>query len=151
MSKVWKFPTINMELILSNCKKDENGCLNWQGKTLKGFPQYGSQAKNLRRWVWEQFHPEIVGNDRIYNRCHNRLCLNHRHMYIDIPAKWYEKPEYPARTGEENNNHTLTEEDVVTIRDMRRNGSSVRYLVEKYGITKQQIYRIIKREAWSHL
>jgi hypothetical protein len=147
-----RLPKLTMENVLNNCLKNENGCLVWGGKTLKGFPTY-SRVSSLRRWVWEQHHPNI-GNwrtSRVYNRCHERLCLNHRHMYVGVASQSYTQPEYPPRTGEENSHHVLTEEDIMTIRDLRREGNSARYISSKFKISVPHCHRIIRRESWSHI
>jgi len=154
MPKVWKLEDINIDLILSKCRKDEDGCLNWTGKIIKGFPYYGAQAKNLRRWVWEQFNDRI-GNPnrvRIYNRCKNPLCLNHRHMYESYAGDVYHvNCDSEQHQGEKNGMHKLTNDDVMEIRKLKGYGTSTIYLADKYDVSKTHIHRIVNRDVWKHL
>lgn len=45
----------------------------------------------------------------------------------------------------------LTEEDVVRIRDLAKGGQRRADIAERYGMSAQQISKIVRRENWSHV
>lgn len=53
--------------------------------------------------------------------------------------------------GSLNNASRLTEEEVVNIRREHREGASAYSLGRKYGVSKTNISRIVKRVIWNHL
>lgn len=56
-----------------------------------------------------------------------------------------------ASTGEGNPKSKLTESDVRNIRDRYDGGESTDSLAAEYGVSKEQIRRINRREAWTHV
>jgi len=53
--------------------------------------------------------------------------------------------------GSGHHNAKITEEDVVEIRRMRGNGSSLRAICDRYGLSKGTACQITKRILWKHV
>lgn len=150
--KPWKLPDVTIEEVLKHTHADENACLVWEGKVCKGFPQYGSQARNLRRWIWEQENGRIRGKSIVCNRCKNALCINVDHMYLAKRGEVYDhNRDSEQHQGERNGRHVLTNEEVREIRKLRGEGSSLVYLASKFGISKTHVHRIVTNQSWVHI
>ena len=59
-------------------------------------------------------------------------------------------PERVAR-GERNSSAKLTGKDVSEIRRYAAEGVTQKSIAKKYSVSKSSIYRIVKRERWSHV
>lgn len=58
------------------------GCLNWQGRTSKGYGQIGAGGKMLRvhRVMYEMFAWPIPAGLQLDHLCRNRACANVAHL-----------------------------------------------------------------------
>lgn len=84
--------------------------------------------------------------------CHNRRCVNPRHLRWATPTANMRDRDldgttfYPA--GERHGASKLTAENVASIRSSKR---SQKELAEIYGVSKQLISRVIRGERWRHV
>lgn len=61
-------------------------------------------------------------------------------------------PSYNYVRGETHYNHKLTADDIRSIRSEYDTGSiSLAGLSAKYGVSRQQIHKIVKRLRWQHI
>jgi plasmid maintenance system antidote protein VapI len=74
------------------------------------------------------------------------ICTGQAWGHVPMPAG--EMPSGPARGSQRSE---LKEEDVVEMRRLRAEGSSVNALAEKFGITKTQVSAITLGKAWQHV
>ena len=51
-------------------------------------------------------------------------------------------------SGEKNCNAVLTKEDVTQIRSSVKQGVKQTFLARKYGVCKEQIWRIVNKRSW---
>jgi hypothetical protein len=58
---------------------------------------------------------------------------------------------FPRRNGEKNSYHILTEDQVLEIIDMLLDGFSLKYIADKYGVSKSTIGAIKYKRNWSYL
>lgn len=96
------------------------------------------------------------------HHCDNPPCCNPNHFFAgtakqngeDMAKKGraisgYHAPE--AVQGEGNGNSKLTTAEVIEIRQLRRSGTRTMELVHKYGVTKNMINKIVRRDFWKHI
>jgi hypothetical protein len=84
--------------------------------------------------------------------CHNRRCVNPRHLRWATPSSNMLDRNIDGTAffavGERQGSSKLTEQDVSDIRASRQ---PQKELAEIYGVSKQQISKIIRRERWAHV
>lgn len=84
--------------------------------------------------------------------CHNRRCVNPRHLRWATPSSNMRDRDIDGTTfiatGERQGASKLTEQDVAGI---RASNKPQKELAELYGVSKQQISKIVRRERWTHV
>lgn len=84
--------------------------------------------------------------------CHNRACVNPRHLRWASPAENMADKTIDGTTffprGERQGAAKLRSRDVLAIRQSDKTQNE---LAAIYGVSKQQISRIIRRERWQHV
>jgi hypothetical protein len=67
-----------------------------------------------------------------------------------VQSKEHRRKIGDAQRGEKDHQAKLTEKDVIEIRNLAKT-SSQRYIAERYGISNQQVNRIVHRINWAHI
>ena len=84
--------------------------------------------------------------------CHNRACVNPRHLRWATPAENMQDRAkdgtQPRPFGELQGSSKLTQEDVASIRGSKKRQKE---LAKEYGVSRSQISRIVRRERWAHV
>ena len=126
---------------------------------IPGYPQmnFGGKKTTAHRKVYEEMFGEIPKGLVVRHKCDNRICINPEHLEIGTPADnmrdMYERNR-EAR-GEKNGSHKLKEIEVREIKEALKEkvhlGQNVRFLAEKYQVSRTTIYSIYHKKAWKHL
>lgn len=53
--------------------------------------------------------------------------------------------------GEQLNNNRLTENQVIEMRELKRNGATLNSLVQRFNVSLGAVYDVIYRRTWKHL
>jgi len=131
---------------------DTGGCWAWQGSINKwtGYAQYWCPRRRklmaAHRWMY-QFHnpsPTLSRHDFIMHTCDVKHCVNPTHLCL---GNHMENMEDMRRKKRARNNPTgrkghLTADQV---REIRQSGMPRVALARKFGISYQQVYKILNR------
>lgn len=133
-------------------------CWEWTGNRPDGRYGHfsvGSKAIKAHRWLYEFFNGPIPEGLVVRHRCDNPACVNPLHLHVgtlaDNTADAVERGRWSDRAGVEHPLARLTETDVLGIRSDARCGLTHQTIAGNYGISRQQVGKIIRRENWSHI
>ena len=124
--------------------------------TSGGYPCISRKGfKYMHRYIYYQKtgqKPEVV-----MHKCDNRICINPNHLKagtrlenaLDRSSKG--RTVTSDRSGENNTQSKLTEEDVKSIRDMIYKGYSNVSIGKSFGVTHQQISHIRCGRKWKEV
>jgi hypothetical protein len=104
------------------------------------------------RIMWELVHNRrIPPSLNALHHCDNPPCVNGWHVYIDTHAKNAQDAQKRGRlrVGEERS--CLTNEQVLSMRDLYRVGHTTTALGEQFGIESSAIWNILAGKHWKHL
>ena len=134
-------------------KGGPNDCWLWTGCTRKGYGVLYANGRSqyAHRFSYELVHGPIPAGLLACHKCDNPACCNPKHICFgtikDNTRDAASKRRMPR--GESHHNSKLTEKDVRQIRSDSLAGlASYSVLAKRYGVSKQLIYRIVKRKAW---
>lgn len=152
-----------MENFWSKVNKTET-CWLWTGGTngreVRGI-SYGlfklpKTRKNItaHRMSYTLAHGPITSDQWVLHKCDNPLCVNPDHLFLgdasanvaDMISKG--RQVNPDRSGEKNGRSVMSEDDVKLLKSLHGK-LSIAELIEKFGIKKSQIYRIINGQRWN--
>lgn len=136
-----------------------SGCVLWTGcLDAAGYGKIhdGTTGKLLKvsRAVWELAFGEIPVGKHVCHTCDNPLCISIDHLFIGTPLdNMRDKVAKGRQTrGESHITAKITEADVLSIRRVYAEGSVTQAeLAEQYGISHQQVHRIVNRLRWKHI
>lgn len=145
----------------------ESGCWIWMGSLSNaGYGFFKDQVKlgSAHRASYRMFRGEIPENLMVLHTCDVKCCVNPNHLYLGDGAQnskdaiergqkptgdkhWRRK--LPDRQrGNDAPHRTLTEDQV---REIRASGNSQSAMARQYGVSVQQIHRIVHRQSWQHI
>jgi hypothetical protein len=142
------------ERFLNKVVRSEHGCWLWTGHRLpKGYGVFrvGDKIHRAHRVAYELFKGEIPEGLHVTHSCDNPSCVNPDHLFAKTNADNVQESFDKLRSsnvGILHPGHKLTEDDVLQIL-----GSSDEFevLADRFGVTKENIYRIKTRRSWSHM
>ncbi|OCT12627.1 hypothetical protein A8709_32985 [Paenibacillus pectinilyticus] len=137
-------------------------CWIWMASKVGGrYGQYRYKGKMglSHRFSWEHFNGTIPPEMRVLHKCDVPSCVNPLHLFLgtnqDNTDDMMEKGRHvnTIKKGEEALNVKLSQRQVDEIRETyqrrARNEFSTIGLAKKFGVSNQQISRIINNKRWT--
>jgi len=130
----------------ANSDKDGYGLLSVWGDAPVG-------ERRAHRLAWILKHGPIPKGMRVLHTCDNPPCCNDRHLFLGTNADNTHDSMRKGRFvfGSKNGVAKLTEETVVLIRQLFKDGYCRKRLARKFDVSKSLIAQIIRRAAWRHI
>lgn len=143
-----------------NVKKNENGCLEYQGCLLpNGYSKIGRSGKTYlgHRLAWLLSGKDIPEGMCVLHKCDNRRCVNVEHLFLgskfdnmqDMLSKGRHRTN--PNSGELNHLSKLKEMDVWKIVRMRGNGVSRKEIAKTIGISVSAVDHVIYGQTWKNI
>jgi len=142
---------------------NDDECWEWCGwRDAKGYGRLTHGPKrnlHAHRVAFQLANNVTLPHERyVLHRCDNPPCCNPSHLFegthldnmLDMDAKGRARRGNP-RPGEKHHGARLTDQDVLFIREARKNGVSPYKLASDFGVSYPSIYAIVKRKRWSHI
>lgn len=129
-------------------------CIEWPySKNEKGYglAVIGGKQRGAHNWMCRLAHGEPFMKWRhAAHRCGNPGCVNPRHLrWATHRENMLDKEMHgTVNRGERNGKTTLTEEDVIAIRNAPK---WLKPLCDKYGMSRHAISRIRAGKRWAHV
>ncbi|HKJ67173.1 MAG TPA: HNH endonuclease [bacterium] len=140
---------------------DSEKCWAWNGtKNNAGYPLFslkGEMVSALRLLYRIYYNRRIPKTWIVSHTCRNNGCVNPNHIYITTRSErtkqaYQNRELVPAsQKGEKNPNSKLTEQDIIDIRQRKKEGATHMELAEEYQVTKTTISQIVNRKLWAHV
>lgn len=138
--------------------RDPQECWPWTAsRTEQGYGKFwtGGRTRGAHRVAW------MLANHRVLTRwelvrhtCDNPPCCNPRHLIVGSPGENSQDMVDKGRQckGEGVNTAKLFEEDVLNIVQWYATGNvSAQEIAEAYGLTKQSVLSLLRKETWKHV
>jgi hypothetical protein len=139
-----------------------NGCWEWQGKLSNDG--YGSFQETIdgkkievrsHRRSFEIFKGHIPEEMQVCHSCDNPSCCNPDHLWLGTAKEntqdSFKKGRRPTLEKRARAAGKLTEEEVIEMRKMYKDGSSQRDLQDLFGISQSQTQGILSYRYWKHI
>lgn len=112
----------------------------------------GPTAK-AHRVSWEIAHGEIPDGLAVLHRCDNPPCVNPQHLFLGTQADNVTDMHAKGRgnIGSANGQASLTERDVIEIRNRVARGERQKDLCAEFGITKGTMSHLVSGKTWAHV
>jgi hypothetical protein len=146
------------ERLLNSIKIDENGCWIWQksiGRGGYGKTYYKGKCYTAHRLSYKIFKGKIPKSMQVCHTCDVRKCVNPDHLWLgtakDNMQDCVAKNRHVAPTGLKNHFTKLSENEVLEIRKLFKEGVRIYKLVKLFKVTDTTISAIIKNKTWKHI
>jgi hypothetical protein len=133
-------------------------CWEWTGNRPDdryGHFTVGAKAVKAHRWIYQTLHGPIPDGDVVRHKCDNPACVNPMHLELgtlsDNTRDAVARGRWPNRQGEKHPLAQVTAEHVKAIRSAAACGVTHKTLSYQFGVSRQQIGKIVRRENWSHI
>ena len=142
------------QYILNRIKVSENGCWEWQQSTYLG---YGRLVKEKKSWPahaysYSVFVEPIPNGLQINHKCHNRCCVNPKHLYAGTQKQNVADMNNSGRRnqarGERGGNSKITEEIATKIFNYK---GYAKFAAKEFNVSISLVYAIKKKEIWKHI
>lgn len=153
-----------------DCSGGESACWPWKGaRNKQGYGKAGRDSARAHRMAWVLTHERIQTGLCVCHRCDNPPCCNPAHLFLGTNAENTADRNRKGRTargersaqrlhpdayprGEAAPSSKLTESVVKAMReDWQAQRRSLIDIAREYGVTKQAVWRVVRRQTWRHV
>ena len=121
------------------------GCMEWKwglDSAGYGFVRYGTWSYRAHRLAWRLFIGSIPSWMFIIHKCFNSKCFNIEHLRLGTTQENRQDADVAK----------LTEEDVLTIRDLYATGNYYyKELAEMFDCSFSNIAKIVQKDTWNNV
>ena len=133
-----------------------DGCLLWTGPVSSdgyGRACFDSVRERAHRMAYRHYYGDFPKELHILHTCDNPLCISHQHLTLGTNQDNVQDKVNKGRhlTGERIGNSKLTTKDVLTIRQLRQSGRTLKTLAEQFHVSTTNVSDICRRKIWRHL
>lgn len=124
----------------------ETNCWEWQGfidPNGYGNIKMGNRVMRAHRFSYSYYISKIPDGYDVLHKCDNRRCCNPAHLFLGTDQDNALDREIKGR-----NPHKLSPQLVKEIRLRRNSGESVSSLRKEFGLSKENMYKLLNRKSW---
>lgn len=133
---------------------DSDECALWPfAKDSSGYGnmKYYGRAISVHRLSCHLSHgPPPTSTHQAAHYCRNRHCINPRHLRWATHAE-NQRDRIKDGTSMRGRRSTLTADDVIKIRRMRKEGVAPIDIAHRFGISRRSVYSVTNGDRWSWL
>jgi hypothetical protein len=132
--------------------EDPDACWIWTGGAAHGYGRIDDRPAT--HVAWEFAHGSIPKGMWVLHRCDNPICVNYRHLFLgDNADNTRDKVEKGRQLrGETSPLSILTDAKVIEMRRLFDDGlKTVREIAEQFEVHYNTVFKIVRRERWTHL
>lgn len=138
----------------------ESACWTWTGsRTRKGYGRFSANRKNVfpHRFSYALHMGGLPPGMCVLHRCDNPACVRPDHLFLgtraDNNADCKAKGRYrPLKGGwHDANKRPLTDDQVIQIRRLHREGFTYRQLGSMFPVSESSIGRLVRRVSYTHI
>ena len=112
---------------------------HWHGRFY-----YNGRMQQAHRLAWEEAHGPIPAGQHVLHKCDRPTCVRPDHLYLGTAADNMADMVLRGRCT----NAKVTATEVAEIRRRSSTGATTKELLQRFNISKTQVQKIVKREAW---
>ena len=134
-------------------KVDTSGdCWVWTGaKHVFGYGKFslrtGESPYDAHRASWILANGPVPEGMSVLHRCDNPACVRPDHLELGTHRQNMSDMSLRNRTGM----RKLTEESVIQIRELARQGMTHQAIADQFGVTDGLIWHVVHRKVWRHV
>lgn len=158
MPTTHKYTTSDIARFNSHVKVMPSGCHEWQASRMAsgyGRMSIDGNHRGAHRVSWEITNGPIENGLFVCHKCDNKLCVNPDHLFLGTQKENLNDCVRKGRTnrahGERAARSTVTEIEVVKIRELARSGMMYRDIAKMFPIGTRGIGHIVRRRTWKHV
>ena len=142
------------EALMAGSARSENGCLEWFKTTRQGYGRVymGGRLHSAHVLAWTSVNGEVPAGKQINHKCHNRACIDVRHLYVGDQVQNMLDMKLAGRSsiarGEQSGNSKLTDGEVIGIRASMQKPAA---LAREYRVCESTIRAIKGGLVWGWL
>lgn len=132
-----------------------NGCWEWMGsKNDQGYGNFKliNKAYKAHRISYMLFIGDIPENMCVCHSCDNPSCVNPAHLWLgtnqdNVDDKMRKGRQSHSR-GEERYNHKLDKQKVIQIRQLYKQGYTLKELSKMFGVSISTVFFVKSEKVW---
>mgnify|MGYP002397563630 CR=1 FL=1 len=145
------------EFFRERCLVTDAGCFVWlRAKNNMGYGVFRRGGKNFyaHRYAWELQNGPIQPGLVICHRCDNPSCCNPNHMFVGSQAENLADMVRKGRSakGAQHSQAKIAAHQVIAIRGLYAAGGATHAdIAKQFGISREAVGLIVRRQRWAHL
>jgi HNH endonuclease len=160
MVRVYIKGTVDERFLAKVNRQSNEDCWPWVGSLdAYGYGQLtccrdgGKRMRKAHRLAYELSYGSVPDGLSVLHTCDNRRCCNPSHLFLGTQTDNMQDRQRKRRHehGQTHHAHKLTDNDVRRIRVSKADGISTKELITEFGVCRQTIEAIVRREQWTHV
>lgn len=145
----------NLQDLLSNAKRTENNCIEWQRcRDADGYGKWriNGEKRNVARLVCTLIYGEPLPGQQALHSCDNPPCINPDHLRWGSHRDNNDDKIIRQRlAGERHPLAKYTNEQILQLKTDIANGANPVDAYKALGMTRFQFHNIKANRSWSHI
>jgi hypothetical protein len=136
----------------------KNDCWIWKGffRGIYGTVSFKGKCMSAHRMSYFVFKGEIPKKIYVLHKCDTPACVNPEHLFLGTNKEntkdMIKKNRHPFNfVGEKNNMSILTENQVLEIRRLHKEGYKIKDLAKKFNVKYFTCVDVVNRRNWRHI
>ncbi len=152
------YPSRTVDRFWSKVKKTRT-CWVWTGGV--GVSDYGrfsvtsNKEKSAHRMAWELANGPTPEGLQVLHTCDNKICVRLKHLFVGTHTDNMRDKKRKGRQyrpqGELHHRTKFSNEDVLQIRLLYKQGFTQPQLATQFGVYPSTINRIVNNKRWKHI
>lgn len=136
---------MTLERLFARCKRDDNGCLVYQGPLNHNGHGVAGNGQLAHREAWRLANGPIPPVICVCHRCDNPACLEPKHLWLGTNSD--NQRDKVCKGRQAHVGRRFTDSDIARMQSLHSSGATARSIARRFSSSEHYIHKILAGRA----